>query len=261
MHTLTHTANDATTALSHGGAAGSTRLLRLWLVELRKLVDTRAGIALLVLAAVLAGAFGGGLLLFTEIVTLDRIARMAAIPATVLLPVMAALLATAERQHRTALTSYVLTPRRGLVLAAKASAVVTLALAAWALSIAAALIIAPVGSVLTGNQVTGGIDWPSQLWLGLGLVLAALSGFAVGLISGSAPVAISILLAWPVLATFLGIVPQIAAVLPWLDLGSLAGFTDGITSLEVFQVCTAVVAWGLLPGAAGVLRELRTEVR
>lgn len=234
------------------------RAMRLWLVELRKVVDTPAGIALLALAALLAGVFGGGVALLTDETTLDRIVRLAGTPSGILLPVLAALLATGDRQHRTALTGYALTPRRGRVLAAKASAVISLAVVAWVLALLAGVLIAAVATPLVYHPIEWSINWTGQLWFALGLVLAALSGYAVGLVAGNA--AVSILLAWPVFALFLGVVPQVADVLAWLDINALAAFVDGIEPVDVARVATGVAAWVILPGTVGVLRELRREV-
>ncbi len=260
MNTLT-LATSNSTHTSAGPAVDRHRPLRLWLVELRKLVDTPAGIALLALAALLAGVFGGGVALVTDETTLDRIVRLAGIPTGILLPVLAALLATGDRQHRTALTGYALTPRRGQVLAAKAWAVISLAVIAWVLALLAGVLIAAVATPLVNHPIEWSINWTGQLWFALGLVLAALSGYAVGLVAGNAPAAVSILLAWPVFALFLGIVPQIAEVLAWLDINALAAFADGIEPVEVARVATGVAAWVILPGTVGVLRELRREVR
>ena len=134
--TLASTTSNGSTPVT---GAPRHRLLRLWLVELRKLVDTPAGVALLAVGALLAGVFGGGVALLSEDATLDRIVRLAGTPTGLLLPVLAVLLVTGERQHRTALTGYALTPRRGRVLVAKAFAVLTLAVAAWAMALLAGI--------------------------------------------------------------------------------------------------------------------------
>ncbi|MEZ5088726.1 MAG: ABC transporter permease subunit [Micropruina sp.] len=139
--TLASTTSNGSTPVT---GAPRHRLLRLWLVELRKLVDTPAGVALLAVGALLAGVFGGGVALLSEDATLDRIVRLAGTPTGLLLPVLAVLLVTGERQHRTALTGYALTPRRGRVLVAKAFAVLTLAVAAWAMALLAGVLIAAV---------------------------------------------------------------------------------------------------------------------
>ena len=257
MNTLTLATPDSTDSPA-APSRTRYRAMRLWLVELRKVVDTPAGIALLALAALLAGVFGGGVALLTDETTLDRIVRLAGTPAGILLPVLSALLATGDRQHRTALTGYALTPRRGRVLAAKASAVISLAVVAWVLALLAGVLIAAVATPLVYHPIEWSINWTGQLWFALGLVLAALSGYAVGLVAGNA--AVSILLAWPVFALFLGVVPQVADVLAWLDINALAAFVDGIEPVDVARVATGVAAWVILPGTVGVLRELRREV-
>ena len=259
MNTLTLATPDSTDSPA-APPLNRHRAMRLWLVELRKVVDTPAGIALLALAALLAGVFGGGVALLTDETTLDRIVRLAGTPSGILLPVLAALLATGDRQHRTALTGYALTPRRGRVLAAKASAVISLAVVAWVLALLAGVLIAAVATPLVYHPIEWSINWTGQLWFALGLVLAALSGYAVGLVAGNAPAAVSILLAWPVFALFLGVVPQVADVLAWLDINALAAFVDGIEPVDVARVATGVAAWVILPGTVGVLRELRREV-
>ncbi len=69
------------------------------------------------------------------------------------------------------------------------------------------------------------------------------------------------MLAWPVFALFLGVVPQVADALTWLDINAMAAFIDGIEPVEVARVATGVAAWVILPGTVGVVRELRREVR
>lgn len=256
--TLASTTSNGSTPVT---GAPRHRLLRLWLVELRKLVDTPAGVALLAVGALLAGVFGGGVALLSEDATLDRIVRLAGTPTGLLLPVLAVLLVTGERQHRTALTGYALTPRRGRVLVAKAFAVLTLAVAAWAMALLAGVLIAAVSSPIVGHPIAWSIDWTTQLWFGLSLVLAALSGYAVGLAIGNAPAAISLLLAWPMLALFLGVIPQAAEVLAWLDVNAVVALVDGIEPIELARVATGAAVWVILPATAGVLRELNREVR
>lgn len=138
---------------------------------------------------------------------------------------------------------------------------ISLGVIAWMLALLAGVLIAAVAAPLVNHSIEWSINWTGQLWFALGLVLAALSGYAVGLVAGNAPAAVSILLAWPVFALFLGIVPQIAEVMAWLDINALAAFADGIEPVEVARVVTGVAAWVILPGTVGVLRELRREVR
>ena len=234
---------------------------RLWLVELRKLVDTPSGIALLAGSAVFAGVFGGGAALFIDNVTFGDIARLAGIPLLTLMPVFAILLATSGRQHRTVLTTYALVPSRSRVLAAQLLAVIALALLAAVLLLAAAAIITPVGGLVTSKDTVWQIDWFSHLRLTAGIVLAAVSGYAVGLATGLAPVAITIVLAWPVLSLFLSILPRAAEILAWLDINAVAALGDGVTGTALARVATGIAVWIIVPGIIGFARELRAEVR
>ena len=73
--------------------------------------------------------------------------------------------------------------------------------------------------------------------------------------------AISLLLAWPMLALFLGVIPQAAEVLAWLDVNAVVALVDGIEPIELARVATGAAVWVILPATAGVLRELNREVR
>src|SRR5690242_10174181 len=84
----------------------------LTLVELRKVVNTPAGIAICAVSAVLAGVFGAGAVLYRHPAGIGSIALLAGAPGGTLVPVLAILLVTAERTHRTALATYALTPQR-----------------------------------------------------------------------------------------------------------------------------------------------------
>ena len=240
------------------GRAGSARL---WLVELRKLVDTPSSIALLATCALLAGAFGGAATLFVDGVDFGYVARLAGVPLVTLIPVFSILLATSGRTHRTALTAYTLVPERGRVIGAQLLAVVSLSLVAGAATLAAAALITPVGALITGKEIPWSIEWPHHLVLVAGMVLAALSGYALGLATGLAPVAITIVLAWPALALLLSVFPVAAEITSWIDVNAVARLGDGATGGELARVASGFAAWILLPGAIGVARELRSEVK
>lgn len=234
---------------------------RLWAVELRKLVDTRAGLALFIVAALLAGAFGGGAMLIREGQTFGDVARTAAVPAALLASVMAILLVTSETSQRTALTTFALTPRRGRVLAAKVLAVATLGLAVTALSLLAAALIVPVGAAITGAPIVWDVDWADLGLFTVGTLLSCLSAMALALALGNAPAAIVIVLAWPMLVGFLSVVPGASEALSWIDIAVVADLADGATPTAIAQVLTGAAAWILLPGALGLARLLRGEIR
>jgi ABC-2 type transport system permease protein len=229
-------------------------LATLTVVELRKLVDTRAGIAICVVSALLAGAFGAGALAYRHPATIGGIALMAGVPGGTLLPVLAILLVTAERTHRTALATYALTPQRHRVLLAKAAGTVALALAITPLSFLAALVIGPVGSAVSGHRMTWTVAAGPVARTALIDVLMALTGYALALATANAPTSIVIVLVWPVLQSTLQTAsPAMGRVVSWLD---VLAVTESPA-----RAATALAFWLALPILIGFRRTLRADVR
>jgi ABC-2 type transport system permease protein len=112
--------------------AGTIPLGRLTHVELRKLVDTRAGAWLLAVTALAAVATSLIELFFADggDQTFSGFFEFGLVPATYLLPVLGILSMTGEWSQRTALTTFTLVPARGRVIAAKLAAGVLVAIAA-----------------------------------------------------------------------------------------------------------------------------------
>lgn len=238
-----------------------TPLPTLTLIELRKLVDTPSGVALVITAALLAGVFGGGQVLFNDRVGLDNIATLAGAPAGTLVPVLAVLLVTAERSHRTALVSYALVPRRGRVITAKALSAAALATAITPLTLLAAVIIAPVGQLITGHVIDWTVD-PSRMAVFTATnVMLALSAVALGLAIGNAPAAIVIILTWPMVASLLSVRLEIANVVGWIDLGSVGVLQDSLAAADIGRAVVATGCWVLVPMLIGTRRILVEEVR
>lgn len=235
---------------------------RSWLVELRKLVDTRSGIALIVTAAVLAGVFGGGAMLYRDPVTVTTVVTMSGVPGGILAAVMAVLLVTGERAHRTALATYALTPRRGRVIAAKAAAAATLALAVTVLALVAALVIAPVGAALTGHQVVWTIDGRTLAAFTVSNMVLALSGWALAYLFTNAPAPIVIILVWPMLSSLIAQAgPTAAEVLTWLDPAAAARLAQDTTMTDLGRIAVSLLVWVVAPAAVGIAREIRAEIR
>ena len=107
-----------------------SRLVR---VELRKLVDTRAGFWLTASIGVIAAIVVIAMLIANrnspENLNLGQFFGMMNIPTAIILPILAILLVTGEWSQRTALTTFTLEPRRQRVVGAKLVAV--LLTAAW----------------------------------------------------------------------------------------------------------------------------------
>src|SRR6478672_3653848 len=108
-------------------------LRRLTMVELRKMVDTRAGfwlqlsvLALTVLVVVLSAVLG-----HNDDHTLADFLKNSVQPASVLLPIVGILLVTSEWSQNTTLTTFALVPQRSRVIAAKVLASLVLSVAAF----------------------------------------------------------------------------------------------------------------------------------
>lgn len=237
-------------------------LLRLTTVELRKQVDTPVGIVLVVVAALLAGVFGGGSALIETNTTYGGVARMAAVPGATLAPILAILLVTTEITHRTALSTYALVPRRGRVLTAKALASVVIGVSVVVLSLLAALLITPVGSAVTGHPIAWRADGVQIGLFTVSVAFATLSGWALGLALKSAPAAIVILLVWPMVSsTILTLDVGWSDVVTWLDITSVSGLAEDHAAIAVAKVLTGIAVWVVLPAVIGTWRALTEEVR
>lgn len=122
------------------------------LVEVRKSVDTRAGRGLLITAVVIVALFAviSATTLSPTQIDLAEMIRFAGAPLFILMPTIAMISVTTEWTTRSAMTTFLLNPRRGQVALSKL-------LAGWLLSIGAVF----VAAVLCGL---------------VGLIVASLSG-------------------------------------------------------------------------------------
>ena len=149
---------------------------KLTLVELRKMVDTRAGFWLQLTTAVLTLAIVILFCIFGE--TQDLIFRymfaLAILPASILLPIIGILLVSSEWSQRTALITFTLVPKRMRVMSAKIAAGVVLG----AIVLAIAFVMAVLAIVVVGGQWTMGFTVFLQICVLL--VTAMLSGVAFG---------------------------------------------------------------------------------
>lgn len=245
----------------HRLSAPRPSLLRLTAVELRKLIDTRSGVALIIVGAALIGIFAGGMVLFRDRPTLGQIVLFAGTPATMLIPVLATLLMTAERSQRTALTTDALVPQRNRTLTAKIIAVIGSAIVVAALTLLAGVVVAAVGPLLTAGTVDPTMDWIGYGWFSVAIVVAALVGAVLGMALGNAPAAIVIVLVWQALIFPMQSTPVVGPVLSWLDFSAVSTFVDGISGREIARAGVGIVVWVLVPGVIGWVRQLRTEVR
>jgi len=242
-------------------------LSRLVRVELRKMVDTRAGRWLLVaivgltLAAVVLFAFFGS----DGDKTYWNFVGITATPQGFLLPVLGILSVTSEWSQRTGLVTFTLEPHRGRVLAAKVAAVLILGVGFVVLLLAAAAGGNVLGSSLGGDGSWAfGVGEASRVFLLQLLGLLGGLAFGVVLLNSAAAIVASFVLP---LATGLlfNLVPALADSAAWIDLGTaqaaLFDFQGTITRAEWLQLLVTSLWWVWIPLAAGVVRVLRAELK
>jgi ABC-2 type transport system permease protein len=228
---------------------------RLVAVELRKLVDTRAGFwlcagvvaatALVVAISMLTGPAG--------VHDLARTLKFALQPAAFLLPVTGILLVTGEFSQRTAMTTFALVPSRSRVVWAKLGAALVVSVAATAACIAISLI----GVALGGDA--GAATWS----LSAAMIPQAFVFVAAAMVTGvafgaalllSAPAIVAYLLLPTVWAALASSIHALSGVARWLDQSqtldpmvrhplSATDWTHALATLAVWMVLPLLVGW------------------
>lgn len=260
-------------ATPHGSVAPGTldfsatppvRLARLVKVEMRKMVDTRAGMWLLIAIVAITA-------LITVIFILNanesdrtflNFMGVMATPQGFLLPVLGILLVTQEWSQRTGMVTFTLEPHRAKVIGAKVVAALVYGLLAVMLAVAFATL---------GTAVSGGQD----AWAGIGpddfakfallQVTGVLQGLAFGLIFLNSAAAIVTYFVLPIAVSIVAALwSALRKVQPWIDLGTsqqpLFSGAD-LSSKQWAQLATTITIWVVLPFVAGLWRVLRAEVK
>jgi ABC-2 type transport system permease protein len=232
---------------------------RLTLVELRKMVDTRAGFWLQLLVAAVTLAVVALFCIFGD--TDDLIYRdmfaLAVFPASLLLPIIGILLVTSEWTQRTALITFTLVPKRGRVISAKLAAGIVLGLIATAI----AAVVAVLAILIVSGKWTISVAVFAQIVLLA--VTALMSGIAFGAAFLSSAPAIVLYFALPTAWAALGSIPFLNDAADWLDTTrtSDAMTERAISAHEWLQFGTSQLLWLALPLAIGIYRIMRNEIR
>ncbi len=253
-----------TAAVPPSSAGVHTRpgLGRLVAVELRKIVDTRAGFWLqvativLTVVAVVASLLSGDAADHTFVSLLDA----GLLPSAVLLPVAGILLVTSEWSQRTGMITFALVPVRSRVLGAKllASLILTVAVLVMSVAVVAAGVLAGSGGAEGAWSDVAPLVGQSAVYLLGGMVTGVAFG-AVVLSSAPALVALFALpIAWSALATL----PFLADAAPWLDTRLALGplHQAVVSGTQWAHAGTALALWMLLPLALGTWRITQREL-
>jgi len=235
---------------------------RLVAVELRKMVNTRAGfwlqvatVAIAVVAVIVRGVVGDA-----ADHTFASFLNVGVKPAAVLLPVVGILLVTSEWSQRTGMITFALVPVRSRVLGAKLIASVVLAIAMLVMSVgvvAAGVLVASPGVDATWSDFAPLIG-QSAVYLAAGMV----TGVAFGAILLASAPAIVVLFALPTAWAAVASLSFFADAAPWLDTSRALGpmSEEVLSATQWAHAGTALALWMLLPLLIGIWRITRREV-
>ncbi len=246
---------------------------RLVLVELRKSVNTLSGMWLLITIATLVSFTEVALMLITLVNDLDvafnDFTGVAAFLTSILLPVFGILLVTSEWGQRSAMVSFSLEPRRGLVIAAKwvAGLLLTLATVAGAMLIGLACTL--VCDLIQPETTTWDISTEVTIGFLIGQTVAMTGGFALACLFLNTPAAIVVFFVYqwvlPIILIALGaLVHQLEDIGPWINLQVAlepVASLDVETGEEVAQFLVSGSIWLGIPLILGLWRILHAEVK
>jgi ABC-2 type transport system permease protein len=250
----------APTRVDFAGIHARPGMSRLVAVELRKIVDTRAGfwmqaatVALTVLVVIVRLAVGDA-----ADHTFASVLDVAVFPAAVLLPVAGILLVTSEWSQRTGMITFALVPRRSRVLGAKLIASLVLALGMLAMSVgvvAAGVLVASPGEGAWSDAVP--LIGQSAVYLTTGM----LTGVAFGMVVLASAPAIVALFALPIAWTAVATLSVFADAAPWLDTRLALGPMpkEVMSATQWAHAGTALAIWMLLPLLVGAWRITKRE--
>jgi ABC-2 type transport system permease protein len=259
---MSTTALTAPIRINTAGIHTRPGLGRLVAVELRKMVNTRAGFwmqiatAAVTLVAVVVRLVVGD----AADHTFAAVLNVGVFPAAVLLPVVGILLVTSEWSQRTGMITFTLVPVRSRVLAVKLIASVLLSLATLAAVVgvvAVGVLVASPGGDATWSGVAPLIGQTAVYLTG-----GMLTGVAFGMVLLASAPAIVALFVLPIAWSAVASLSVFADAAPWLDtrlaLGPLT--REVVDATQWSQAGTSLAVWMLLPLLIGIWRITRQEV-
>lgn len=259
---MSTTALAAPSRVNTAGVHARPALGRLVAVELRKMVDTRAGFWLQVAMVALTVVVVAVRLLVGDAAdhTFQSVLNAGLQPSAVLLPVLGILLVTSEWSQRTGLITFALVPVRSRVLRAKLVASLLLAVAMLGIVVA----VVAAGVVVSSPGVAG--TWSDAAPLigqsAVNLTAGMLFGVALGAILLAPAPAIVLLMVLPTSLWAVLSLPVFSGVAPWVDYAHALGqVTEYVLSpTQWAQTGTSLVLWIVIPLLIGARRITRHDV-
>jgi ABC-2 type transport system permease protein len=245
---------------------------RLVKVELRKMVDTRAGFWLLVATGIITA-----LVMIIQVavavgqdmgLSYRSFSAGANIPMGIFQPVLGIMSVTSEWGQRTALTTFTLTPNRGRLIAAKFANTLILAVIAVVLGLALGAVANAAFGALSGTDPVWNLNLTDAAAFGLLHVLGLATGFAFGalLLNTAGAIVLYFVYSFVLPALFeLGaqLIGWFGDLRPWIDFANAQSpLMEGSVSGEQWaQLGVSSLVWFILPLAVGLRRVLRAEVK
>ena len=255
------------------GAATTHRaipLRRIISTELRKMFDTRSGFWLMASIGILALVATTAVIAFSSDagMTYNAFATAIGYPMTVVLPIIAILSVTSEWSQRSGLTTFTLVPHRDRVIAAKAIACVSVAIATIPFAFAVGALGNIVGTTIAGIDPVWDVTATNMATIVLANVLGLLVGFMLGVVIRSSAGAIVAYFVYsfvlPALSVLLaGSQAWFRDLQPWIDFKYAQGtLIDGtVTTQQWEHLAVTSVVWLLIPMFLGLVTVVRVEVK
>jgi ABC-2 type transport system permease protein len=235
-------------------------LSRLTIVELRKMIDTRAGFWLLLLTFLSAVAAVVLVVIVGENADQDfaSLFSISVQVISVLLPVVGLLAVTSEWSQRTALTTFALVPERGRVVAAKLLAATVLTLVA----VVACLVASAAGNLIAGGSWS--LDFADLYGGALFELLGMIGALAFGLmLMHSALAIVSYFVAPTVVGILDATIHSLDGPSEWFDTGkTMPPLAEGrMEGDDWAKLAVSLAIWVGVPLVLGLVRLRRHEIK
>lgn len=255
---------------------------RLLLVEWRKMTDTRAGRALLIISAALLVVAMAIVVLVVALnetleIPLSVWSSILVIPISLLTPVLAIMIVTQEWGQRTNMVTFSLEPSRLRVIGAKLVAVVALAIALILVALLCGIIGNALAAAVGGYDASWSIDGELLAWTVVQQLLYFVSAFGIAMCLLSTPFSIVVvyvdqlilpLMVWSALTVFF---EWARNLVPFIDMGyALSPFAAGVDGVgqhvdigtqNILALICSIFLWVVVPVVLGAYRILKSEMK
>jgi ABC-type transport system involved in multi-copper enzyme maturation permease subunit len=245
---------------------------RLFLVELRKSADTRAGRWLI---GITIGAILVAETIFLIVAAVKDLSSgygdfvaAAAFTSSFLLPILGIMLVSSEWSQRTAMTTFTLEPRRMRIISAKLCAGVSLTAFVIAFALVIGLVCNLLFAAIQGQSPSWTFGWSGFAGFLMTQTFAMLGGFALACLFLNTPAAIVFYVVYKyVLPVLFGIGGALMVwfrhLAAWIDFQSAQSqlYDMPLTSRQWWNLVVSGFIWLVIPLAIGLWRIRRAEVK